>query len=120
MLDLSKKKFAACVCLLLFLSACAQKTIIHGYLVENPIKLGERKEVVRIMSGDPTLIDGETWYYVRITTRSDSVGVRKSYSANVIKVVFVNDVVSDIQKADIPKEKVLKMAKKKLTQEESS
>ncbi|WP_041351406.1 hypothetical protein ACJZTR_00800 [Neorickettsia risticii] len=117
MLNLSRKKFATCLCLL-FLSACAKKTAIHGYLVESPIKIGERKEVVRVMSGDPTLIDGETWYYVRIATHSDTVGIRKSYSSNVIKVVFANDVVSDIQKINIPKEKALRMTREKSIQEE--
>ncbi|ACT69176.1 conserved hypothetical protein [Neorickettsia risticii str. Illinois] len=70
------------------------------------------------MSGDPTLIDGETWYYVRIATHSDTVGIRKSYSSNVIKVVFANDVVSDIQKINIPKEKALRMTREKSIQEE--
>ncbi|ABD45693.1 lipoprotein [Neorickettsia sennetsu] len=118
MFNPSRKKFATCVCLLL-LSACAEKTAIHGYLVESPIKIGERKEVVRVMSGDPTLIDGETWYYVRIATHSDTIGIRKSYSSNVMKVVFENDVVSDIQKINIPKEKALRMPGEKLIQEES-
>lgn len=114
MFHLYKKKLSALLCVLLLFSSCGQKRVVHGYLSENPIKVGQRKEVVRIMSGDPTLKDGENWYYVRIITRSDIVGVRKSYSSAVLKVVFVDDIVKEVQKINVPKETALKMTKEKM------
>ncbi|AHX11144.1 putative lipoprotein [Neorickettsia helminthoeca str. Oregon] len=91
--------------LLLLVPSCTYRNAIHGYLTESPIKIGERKAVVQIMSGDPTLIDGNNWYYVRINTRSDSVGLRNNYSSTVIQVTFDGEIVKDVKKITMTNEK---------------
>ena len=107
------------ITLFLLMSSCYTTIIRHGYPISevnlwDKIKVGDSENQVIQLIGDPSITEGDVWYYVSYNIYKKRFFSAKEYESLVLKLTFDNETkeVMEVKHIKIEKRELIKLLNK--------